>query len=90
MVAVFAGFAMGDLVMFQQMGVGLAVAVFLDATVVRSVLVPASMALLGDRNWYLPRWLHWLPDLRIEGAPAPAPAPVIAPSSSSGEARAAA
>ena len=89
MVVVFAGFAMGDLVMFQQMGFGLAVAVFLDATLVRSVLVPASMALLGDRNWYLPRWLHWLPDLRIEGAPAPAPAPVSAPSSSSGEALAA-
>jgi len=54
-------------VMFQQMGFGLAVAVLLDATIVRSVLVPATMALLGDRNWYLPRWLHWLPDLRVEG-----------------------
>ena len=43
------------------------------ATIVRSVLVPASMVLLGDRNWYLPVWLHWLPDLRIEGAPAPRP-----------------
>jgi putative drug exporter of the RND superfamily len=70
MVAVFAGFASGRLVFLQQMGFGLAVAVFLDATVVRSVLVPASMALLGDRNWYLPRWLGWLPDLRIDGAPA--------------------
>ncbi len=73
MVAVFAGFASGQLVMFQQVGFGLAVAVILDATIVRSVLVPASMALLGDRNWYLPSWLAWLPDLRIEGAPAPAP-----------------
>src|SRR5215208_6178223 len=54
MVAVFAGFASGELVMFQQMGFGLAIAVLLDATIVRSVLVPASMALLGDRNWYLP------------------------------------
>ena len=71
MVAVFAGFASGKLVMFQQVGFGLAVAVILDATVVRSVLVPAAMALLGDRNWYLPAWLRWLPDLRIEGAPAP-------------------
>jgi RND superfamily putative drug exporter len=70
MVAVFAGFASGQLVMFQQVGFGLAVAVILDATIVRSVLVPASMALLGDRNWYLPAWLNWLPDLRIEGAPA--------------------
>ncbi len=67
MIVVFAGFAMGELVMFQQMGFGLAVAIFLDATVVRSVLVPASMALLGDRNWYLPRWLSWLPDFRVEG-----------------------
>jgi RND superfamily putative drug exporter len=72
MVAVFGGFASGTLVMFQQMGFGLAVAVILDATVVRSVLVPASMTLLGDRNWYLPRWLGWLPDLRVEGHPEPA------------------
>ena len=64
MVAVFAGFARGDLVMFQQMGFGLAVAVLLDATIIRSVLVPAPMALLGDRNWYLPRWLEWLPRCR--------------------------
>jgi RND superfamily putative drug exporter len=70
MVAVFAGFASGQLVMFQQMGFGLAIAVLLDATIVRSVLVPASMVLLGDRNWYLPSWLQWLPDLRIEGTPA--------------------
>jgi len=66
MVTVFAGFALGDLEMMQQMGVGLGVAVFLDATVVRIILVPATMRLLGDRNWYLPRWLHWLPDLRVE------------------------
>jgi uncharacterized membrane protein YdfJ with MMPL/SSD domain len=68
MVAVFGGFAAGDLVMFQQMGFGLAVAVFLDATVVRCVLVPAAMRLLGARNWWFPRWLHWLPDLRVEAA----------------------
>jgi len=66
MVAVFAGFALGDLAEFSQMGVGLAVAVILDATVVRSVLVPAVMGLLGTTNWYLPRWLRWLPHLRIE------------------------
>jgi len=71
MIAVFAGFAMGQLVMFQQMGFGLAVAVFLDATIVRCVLVPSAMALLGDRNWYLPAWLWWLPDLRVEGTPRP-------------------
>ncbi len=67
MVAVFAGFAAGNLVMLQQMGFGLAVAVFIDATLVRSVLVPASMKLLGDRNWYLPRWLQWLPNISVEG-----------------------
>jgi RND superfamily putative drug exporter len=81
MVAVFGGFAAGELVMMQQMGFGLAVAVLLDATIVRSILVPSAMALLGDRNWYMPRWLHWLPDLRVEGAAAhvePAPAPVVA------------
>lgn len=69
MVAVFGGFALGDLVMFQQMGLGLAVAVFLDATIVRTVLVPATMRLLGHANWYLPPWLHWLPDLRVEKSP---------------------
>ncbi|MFC1865420.1 MMPL family transporter [Chloroflexota bacterium] len=66
MVAVFVGFAAGDLVMFQQMGFGLAVSVLLDATIVRSVLVPASMKLLGDWNWYLPRWLNWLPRISTE------------------------
>lgn len=66
MVAVFGGFAAGDLVMFQQLGFGLAVAVLLDATVVRSVLVPATMKLLGSANWWLPRPLGWLPDLRVE------------------------
>jgi RND superfamily putative drug exporter len=71
MVAVFVGFAMGRLVMLQQMGFGLAVAVFIDATVVRSILVPATMTLIGKWNWYLPRWLSWLPDVRVEGGPAP-------------------
>ena len=69
MVAVFSGFAMGELVMFQQMGFGLAVAVILDATIIRSVLVPASMKLLGDWNWYLPSWLSWLPAVNVEGTP---------------------
>jgi uncharacterized membrane protein YdfJ with MMPL/SSD domain len=66
-VAVFAGFAAGDLVMFQQMGFGVAVALLIDATLVRSVLVPAVMQLLGSRNWYLPRWLSWLPHVEVEG-----------------------
>ncbi len=73
MVAVFAGFASGQLVMFQQMGFGLAVAVLLDATLIRTILVPSAMKLLGRWNWYLPSWLEWLPHLSIEGAP-PAPA----------------
>jgi uncharacterized membrane protein YdfJ with MMPL/SSD domain len=66
-VAVFAGFAAGDLVMFQQMGFGVAVALLIDATLVRSVLVSAVMQLLGDWNWYLPRWLGWLPHIEVEG-----------------------
>ena len=71
MVAVFGGFAAGPLVGLQQMGFGLAVAVALDATIVRSVLVPATMKLLGNRNWYLPSWLGWLPDVHIEGVATP-------------------
>jgi uncharacterized membrane protein YdfJ with MMPL/SSD domain len=65
-IAVFAGFARGDLVMFQQMGFGVAVSLLIDATLIRSVLVPASMTLLGRRNWYLPSWLRWLPELQVE------------------------
>jgi RND superfamily putative drug exporter len=61
MVAVFAVFGTLSLQQFKQLSVGLAVAVLLDATVVRGVLLPSAMALLGDRNWYLPRWLSWLP-----------------------------
>jgi putative drug exporter of the RND superfamily len=67
-IAVFSGFARGDLVMFQQMGFGVAVALLIDATVIRSAIVPASMALLGRWNWYLPTWLGWLPDVHVEGA----------------------
>jgi RND superfamily putative drug exporter len=66
MVAVFGGFALADLPMFEQMGFGLAVAVLIDATIVRSILVPSTMKLLGARNWYLPGWLSWLPELNIE------------------------
>jgi RND superfamily putative drug exporter len=67
MVAVFGGFASGQLVMFQQMGFGLAAAVLIDATIVRSILVPSTMKLLGKRNWYLPKWLEWLPNVQVEG-----------------------
>jgi RND superfamily putative drug exporter len=67
MVAVFSGFAAGRLTSLEQMGFGLALAVFIDATVVRSILVPSAMKLLGDRNWYLPKWLGWLPKVDVEG-----------------------
>jgi RND superfamily putative drug exporter len=67
MVCVFGGMATGELVAFQQMGFGLAVAIFLDATIVRTIIVPAGMELLGDWNWYLPRWLAWLPNVSVEG-----------------------
>jgi len=73
-VAVFAGFAKGDLVAFQQMGFGVAIALLIDATVIRSVILPSAMKLLGDWNWYLPRWLAWLPRIEIERAPEERPA----------------
>ena len=78
MVAVFGGFAAGETVGNQQVGFGLATAIFLDATLVRSVLVPASMRLLGKWNWYLPSWLNWLPDVRVE----PVEQPAVEPSES--------
>jgi RND superfamily putative drug exporter len=72
-IAVFAGFARGDLVMFQQMGFGVSVSLLIDATLIRSVLLPAAMKLLGDWNWYLPRWLDWLPHLDVEAETAGRP-----------------
>ena len=71
-VVVFAGFAAGQLVMFQQMGFGVGVALLVDATLIRMVVVPAAMALLGRWNWYLPTWLDWLPELHVEGDREPA------------------
>jgi RND superfamily putative drug exporter len=70
MVAVFGIFATLSAIDFKQLGVGLSLAVLIDATIVRAVLLPATMKLLGDWNWYLPRWLEWLP--RIEHEPAAA------------------
>ena len=81
MVAVFSIFATLSLLMFKQFGVGLATAILLDATIVRGVLLPASMKLLGDWNWYLPRSLQWLPRLDVSEPEAPVerePAPVSA------------
>ena len=75
MVAVFGGFAASDFIGNQQVGFGLAAAIFIDATLVRTVLVPSAMRLLGRANWYLPSWLEWLPDMRVEAeTPAEAPA----------------
>jgi RND superfamily putative drug exporter len=69
MISVFGSFVLGDLRVLKMMGFGLAVAVFIDATIVRLVLVPATMELLGDRNWWLPKRLGWLPRLNVEGRP---------------------
>jgi putative drug exporter of the RND superfamily len=69
MISVFAAFVLGDDPIIKMFGVGLATAVLIDATIVRIVLVPATMRLLGDWNWWLPRWLdRWLPSFDVEGA----------------------
>ena len=70
--SVFAIFATLSLLIFKQLGIGLAVAVLIDATVIRGVLLPATMKLLGDWNWYLPKWLKRLPRVTAEPAPTPA------------------
>ncbi len=67
MVAVFGGFALGDIAFFQSMGFGLGAAVLLDATIVRSLLVPSIMRVLGKHAWYFPSWMEWLPNISIEG-----------------------
>ena len=72
MVVTFAAFAIGDSQEMKQLGVGLAVAILIDATIVRAVLLPATMKLLGSRNWYLPKGLHWLPKFEHEPTVAPA------------------
>jgi uncharacterized membrane protein YdfJ with MMPL/SSD domain len=68
MVFVFGVFATLSFLDFKEMGIGLAVAVLIDATVVRGVLLPASMRVLGDWNWYLPKWLEWMPQIAGEGS----------------------
>jgi uncharacterized membrane protein YdfJ with MMPL/SSD domain len=77
MVAAFGVFALLPVIDLKEMGIGLAAAILIDATIVRAVLLPATMKLLGDWNWYLPRWLEWLP--RLEHDPAPVPVPEAAP-----------
>ena len=78
MVAVFGVFATLSAIEFKQLGVGLAAAILIDATIVRAVLLPAAMTLLGDANWYLPRWLGWLPRVAGEPATEAAPEPAMA------------
>ncbi|MBY8866814.1 MMPL family transporter [Streptomyces sennicomposti] len=91
MVAVFAIFGTLSMQSMKQMGVGLAAAVLIDATVIRGVLLPAVMSLLGERNWYLPKWLHRLPDLTHDespeavAAPSAPPAPPAPPAPREGE-----
>jgi uncharacterized membrane protein YdfJ with MMPL/SSD domain len=74
MVAVFSIFATLSMIDVKMLGIGLAAAVLIDATVVRGVVLPAFLALLGERAWYLPSWLSWLPgrSLACESAPPPA------------------
>jgi uncharacterized membrane protein YdfJ with MMPL/SSD domain len=79
MVAVFAIFAGLRVLAIKQMGFGLAIAVLIDATVIRAVLLPATMKLLGEWNWYLPRWLQWLPSVTIEGQRLPEPKAATTP-----------
>ena len=76
MVGVFSIFGTLSSLEIKQAGVGLAAAVLIDATIVRAVLLPAAMTLLGDRNWYLPRALEWIPRAGAEAPPPPARDPV--------------
>ena len=80
MIAVFLSFVASGQPVIKMLGLGLAVAVAVDATLVRLVLVPATMELLGDANWWLPKWLdHHLPHINVDGPPVPPPAPESAP-----------
>jgi uncharacterized membrane protein YdfJ with MMPL/SSD domain len=78
MVGVFSIFATLPILDMKEFGVGLAAAVLIDATIIRGVLLPATMKLLGDWNWYLPNWLHWLPRLEHQSLPTPKPVPAAA------------
>ena len=71
MVAVFGGFALGEIAFCESFGFGLGAAVLLDATVVRSLLLPSVLRILGTSSWYFPSWLEWIPNISIEGRPVP-------------------
>jgi uncharacterized membrane protein YdfJ with MMPL/SSD domain len=79
MVVTFAVFALIPIIDFKEMGIGLAAAVLIDATIIRAVLLPATMKLLGDKNWYLPRWLEWLPSIEHDETPRGASMPIPVP-----------
>ena len=79
MVGVFAIFGTLQMMIFKQFGVGLASAILIDATIIRAILSQATMKLLGDWNWYLPKWLEWMPRLERAKAPKAPPAPVSVP-----------
>jgi RND superfamily putative drug exporter len=90
MFCVFAAFALGDDRQLKLFGLGLAIAVLIDATVVRMILVPATMELLGDKNWWIPKWLdRILPNIEVEGKHhiAPVPASELEGESEGGEGR---
>ncbi len=79
MVAVFLSFALGDQRVIKEFGIGLATAIFIDATIVRLILVPALMQLMGDANWWFPEWLDRIvPRISVEAQPAPEPVAVLA------------
>lgn len=86
MVAVFLAFVLGDERVIKELGIGLATAIFVDATVVRLILVPATMELLGKWNWWLPGWLdRLLPEIHIESSQAPERAPAGAAAPAGGQ-----
>ena len=75
MIVVFGSFALGSTLVIKELGVGLAVAVLLDSTIIRVIMVPASMKLMGNLNWWMPKWLDWIPQIKeSEEEPMPAPA----------------
>src|SRR2546425_4899727 len=78
MVGAFGVFALLPIIDMKELGIGLAAAILIDATIVRAVLLPATMKLLGDWNWYLPKWLEWLPRLEHEAPARPVDEPELA------------
>jgi RND superfamily putative drug exporter len=74
MITVFGSFVLGDNVVIKMFGLGMAAAILIDATIIRMVIVPSTMELLGKANWWLPRWMQGLPEIQLEEASLPQPA----------------